>query len=783
MGRFLLIAPTVLFAVGCTADPNILKKRYFEAGNKYFQKQKYKEASIMYRTALRKDPRYGEAYYGKALAEIRLGQLGDAASSLPRAVELLPEGPDRLTARVQLADLYLSYISQVPQELEIKREIGVLADEILLLDPNSFDGHRIRASISFANSLDLARKLPVEAATENREAISDFRIADRIRPLNPQVTAGLARALQADHQLEAAEAYLKSLAAAHPKFETAYSELCRFYELNNRLNDAEATLKTAADNNPERYEFLAQLAGFYQSTGKRQEMVKTLERLKANADGRRIAYKLSGTLYLKSGDPEAAMREFEEGARLFPAQKLTYRKLMMNALMVENKNAEAIKLNNEILKENPLDAETQEVQAELLLKTGEIQKAITQLEALLQRMPENVKAHYDLGRALIASGRREEAQIQFSVALQHQPNYAPAQVALARIEMETGEYGKAVALVEAVLGADPNNIEARLIRSAGLLSMRKLPEARSEIGVLLRVYPHNDRVLFQSGQLNAIEGKWKEAEIAFLASYAANPTNLAGLLAVGERYWSLNQIDRAIGLIRGEVVKHPDRVDLAMMYAAFLGSGGHRQEAIAQYELLLTKLKGNPTEASEVERRLGEQHFRSGDAQGALAYYQKAISVRRDDPMILTELGLAYHFLGRQQEAAQQYEACLRVGGRNPMVLNNLAYYIAENGGDLDRALTFAQRARQSTPGELGYSDTVAYIYLKKNLVDNALEMLEDLVHRKPDNPTFRLHLAQALFRKGESVKAKKELQTALDNRPSLEDTQSIKALLSKIGT
>jgi len=35
-------------------------------------------------------------------------------------------------------------------------------------------------------------------------------------------------------------------------------------------------------------------------------------------------------------------------------------------------------------------------------------------------------------------------------------------------------------------------------------------------------------------------------------------------------------------------------------------------------------------------------------------------------------------------------------------------------------------------------------------LVENALEILEDLVRRKPDEATFRMHLGEALLKRGE---------------------------------
>src|SRR2546425_12295897 len=98
----------LVVGVSCSRDPNVIKARYLQNGNKYFDKGKYKEASIMYRTAMKKDAKFGEAYYRLALAELKLQQPVAAIGSLRRAVELLEPGrPERTDARVKLADLYL----------------------------------------------------------------------------------------------------------------------------------------------------------------------------------------------------------------------------------------------------------------------------------------------------------------------------------------------------------------------------------------------------------------------------------------------------------------------------------------------------------------------------------------------------------------------------------------------------------------------------------------------------------------------------------------------------
>jgi predicted Zn-dependent protease len=134
-------------------------------------------------------------------------------------------------------------------------------------------------------------------------------------------------------------------------------------------------------------------------------------------------------------------------------------------------------------------------------------------------------------------------------------------------------------------------------------------------------------------------------------------------------------------------------------------------------------------------------------------------------------------------DARKIYEASLKQNANDGIVLNNLAYLIVESGGDPDLALTYAQRARKEMPHEAGFADTVGVIYLKKNLVDNALEIFEDLVRKNPGYPVFRLHLGEALLRKGETAKARKELQVALASKPSTEETARIKELLAKAGT
>jgi predicted Zn-dependent protease len=101
---------------------------------------------------------------------------------------------------------------------------------------------------------------------------------------------------------------------------------------------------------------------------------------------------------------------------------------------------------------------------------------------------------------------------------------------------------------------------------------------------------------------------------------------------------------------------------------------------------------------------------------------------------------------------------------------------------DLDRALSLAQRARQRLPDNIDVQDTLALIYVRKNLTDEALRMMRDLVDKRPNNPVYHYHLALALYQKGDKPGAKKELSTALSLKPAPADQLRIRDLMGKIG-
>ena len=786
-----------LLSTACTRDPNVLKQKYLLNGDKYYSRGQFRQASILYRSALKQDARFGDAYLRLARSNLKLGLLSDASPSLARAVELLPENRSRMEARVLLADIYLGYLTNARYQKVVGDEASRLANELIAHDPQSFDGFYIRGSVASLDAADVAGKLPSVAKQRLTDAIADLRAADAIHPFESRVLPVLSRSLWASGDRDAAEKYLLAAiehhkaalapySEAHGKeLATGYLELYRLYAATGRQDSAEKILRQGIETAPgatQRNLFRAELAQLLQRLGRRAEMAAVLDNLKAHSAEFHQAFEISGEVYAKLGDFQQANREYDSGIAAFPKEKSHYQKLKIDALLAGNRRDEAEAVNDSFLRDNPKDADALARRAGFLVDKGDAEKSVVELEAMLRQAPASPAIRFNLGRAFMSLNQREAARQQFSQAIHFDPKFVLARIALAQIELTTGEYGRAVVSAEQIVALDDKNGPARLIRATALRQMGKKEEARAAFEALLAMYPKSDQALLQFAILNAMEGRTREAEALYRKSFEVNPGNLGGLLAIVQSQLEKNKPDEALQMVRAEAARYPDRADLAITLADLEMRLGHVDAAIAQYRTLLAKQTTIPAVSGDIHFRLGECYKRRGDLRAAVAELKQAQQILPNNAAVIHNLGVMHDMLGEKAEAKALYEAGLKIDGDDATVLNNLAFYMAQHGGDLDQALTYAQRARQKMPHDLAFADTVAVIYLKKNLVDNALDILQDLVGRQPKEATFHLHFGEALLRKGDTAKGKQELHLALANKPSAEDTAAIERLLSQNG-
>ncbi len=776
-----LVAAAAALFVACNRDPNVAKVRYLESGNRYFDRGKYKEARIMYKDALQKDLRYGPAYYKLGLTAEKLGSLPEAVNAFRRAVELLPASqPDHWDAVVHLSDIYLTVARDQKQYLD---EVEGYCSQLLKRDPNSYDGHRLTGDLDFDRSIQAYKVAnPGDGAKLLDLAIDEYRKADALKPNQLGVQLQLARALSGKGDFAGAEQYYRKVISLDKSSQAAYTELYKLFAFQNKPNDAEQVLKLAFQNNPKQYGYLTMLAMHYFIQKRRDNMIAVLQQIKSHARDFPQAYLVVGDFYLRLGDGDSAIKEYRDGMANDPKQKLAYQKRIIEVLMREGKRPEAAELNNQILKDNPNDNDARGLAATFLLDKGDINRALAELQAVVTNAPDNPVARYNLGRAHAARGEWEQARQQFEKAIQLRPDYVLARLSLAQLEVSRGDFDAALKTAQQILALDPSNVNARLIESASLMGQKKYGDSRNLLDNMLKANPNSPDVYFQMGVVNLAENKYKEAEDAFRRAYQLNPANSRGLMGMVETNMAQNKADEAIQLLQQESAKAPNRLDFRLALGNTAVRAGKYDMGIQEFQQVLNALDKNSQQRGDLLLRIGETYRRKGDLANAVAALQKAREILPENVVVLSTLALVLDQAGRWSEARQVYDATIRLDPNNGVALNNYAFLIAVHGGDLDDALTKAQRAKQLLPDLNEVSDTLGVIYLKKNLSDNAVEIFRDLVAKAPSKSTYHYHLGMALSQKGDKPNALKELNQALKDNPDQQERQEIQQLISRLG-
>jgi tetratricopeptide (TPR) repeat protein len=784
--RLILILPLLVILAACTRDPKEVAKKYVANGNKYYDKGQFKEASIMYRRALQKNMLYAQAHYRLGLVEMKLSLLGEALRSFRRATDIddqkkqNPEAKLDATARIdafaKMGEIDLiGYMSDPITYKSLLLDLKEATDKILKIDPKAYQGLRLSGFLALAN-----KDVP--------GSIQKFREANQVKPDQADLGAALVRSLYLNKENEEAEATAKGLIAKHKEYGPLYDMLYMQYVIANRVADAEQILKEKAANNPKNGGYLIELSFHLFASNRKDEMNAVLARLTSDPKTFPNGHMMAGDFFYRINDLDRALREYQQGEKSDTKDRPKYVKRQVEILAREGKSGEAAQIIGRLMKDNPKDTETVSMHAALLIQSKDpkqIQRAIDELSPLISTTPANQPAalqvlHFNLARAYMLKGDSaslEQARLQLQETLKIKmggQEYIPAKLLMTEVLLIRGESAKAVQSADEVIVRMPNNLPAHMLRTLGLVGMGEAAQARKELTTIVQNNPRIGDAIFQLANLDFTEKHFKEAQAGFEALMKLNdPRGFQGLVNCRVR---LGDYDGAIQLVKDQLKQTPDRLDYRRVVAEIESEAGRFDQAIADYQTMIQK---DPSAYNYT--RLGDIQRRAGRIGECIASLQKAKELAPRELLPILQLAMVYDLNGREEEARKGYEEVLKLQPDNPDALNNLAYSKADQGVDLDQALTYAERARMKAPDSLEVADTIGLIYLRKNLIDESVRILSDVVTRAPKNATFHLHYAMALYQKGDKPGARKELDSAQHNGPSDKEKMRIQELRQKL--
>ncbi len=209
----------------------------------------------------------------------------------------------------------------------------------------------------------------------------------------------------------------------------------------------------------------------------------------------------------------------------------------------------------------------------------------------------------------------------------------------------------------------------------------------------------------------------------------------------------------------------------------------HEGALIPAAQLLDRALKEAPRNA-DVLAAMGRIKAAKKEYPGALELYERALSIVPKHPTLVALVDL-YTLLDEPEEAALMSRRVLEFHEKQisePSPSSNspptqahghthtgnaeLAYFLADTGQDLDRALEEAERAYKAYPN-VHVADTLAWCYHKKGLHREAARTIRRALRWKTPDALILYHAGMIFSRTEDRVSAQKYLYQALNLNPN----------------
>jgi tetratricopeptide (TPR) repeat protein len=314
-------------------------------------------------------------------------------------------------------------------------------------------------------------------------------------------------------------------------------------------------------------------------------------------------------------------------------------------------------------------------------------------------------------------------------------------------------FGRAVALQQAgdlegaageyrrVLGAHPDNVEARSNLGVVLVNLGRYEDAIAEYTAALTTAPSNATVRLNLGLALYKAARLEDAVAAFSRVLETSPDNLQARYLSADCELRLGRPAAAIALLESlERTRADDPVLAYLLGMAYLAT-----KQVDRGQVLIDRIlrQGDSAQASVL---MGLAKRGAGDMKGAADELRRAVELDPELPGVHGLYGQALLAIGSPDVARREFEAEL---SRNPLDFDanlNLGVLLRTEQ-DHEHALPYLSRALGVRPGDLATRYQIAAIALAEQEVGRATDMLEAIVKEAPTFVEAHVALATAYYR------------------------------------
>jgi tetratricopeptide (TPR) repeat protein len=776
-----------LAAAGCGSAEQKFQE-HFDRGRKFFEEGRTQEAILELKTALQENAQDPDAHYLLGEAYLKEKDVRNAFKAFHQAVTLKP---DLLDAQLKLATLYTlgnqpdkarealkTVLEKDPDNVE-----GLILDGGLLAREEKYDEAmgRLQRALELDNQRTDASILLARCflATGKLEEAERTLLASAERDATPRSLYALAQLYMALRDAEKAEDVLLQVVDKFPEQALHDLNLARFYIQQGRFEDAEQELLRGVEKAPDQPAYYATLAAFYLGRAQPDKAEEILRKAVEAAPDRVEPRLALGRFWAAKGDTEKALDMLEKAREQHPDDLRPYREII-RIYYDQGRSEEALAEIQTVLGKSKKDAYARLMKARILARNRQYRESLEILMPLIKDEPNLAEAYFVKSMCHVSLGEENLARDALGKTLELAPAHPRANMMMAEFLLRDGDTAGARQRCEEAIRRTPRDIRAHMLLGRIALTEKDADAAEKAFLRVKELEPANPAGYMALGALYRSENRLDEALKEYEAAWKAAPGSFPVARSIVLVHTLKGDYDKALAFC-DENLAQSEQPELKAAHLALKAAVSLTKRDLAQAESLYREaLKFSPDWPTPY-LHLARIYTATGRLDEAIRNFEAVAAKQPKFVGALMSLGVLYQIKGEPRKAEEYYERILEVRPDFAPAANNLAWLLVEQGGNIDRALTLAQMAKEKMPDDPAVADTLGWIYVHKKAYGSAIAQFEDALEKIPDNPSIRYHLAVALSERGDKERARIELEKILAKDATFPEREEAVKLLEQV--
>jgi len=390
--------------------------------------------------------------------------------------------------------------------------------------------------------------------------------------------------------------------------------------------------------------------------------------------------------------------------------------------------------------------------AGLYAKQERYQEGIEVLEQLAKNRHYRDVAWYQIGHLYEMMRDFDRAAQYYLRVYERSTKNGTAVTDVIRAYLQAGRVQRARSFCRAVLAGDPNNQVAKRVLDGLVEDGEGFTAAVAQMQALKQKSREPNQNRFRLALMEIEAQNYDEALRQLNLVLAGNPNHMEARFYLASVYAATGRARDAVAELM-KIGIHDPMYIRARTFAAFvLMQAGDLEEAerVAREAweadrnnrkvfYYLVSILRDERKYAEAERLLGE-----------------AVKEYPNDAELRFQHGVALHDLKKEREALAKMEEVIQMDPDYSDALNYIAYSLAEQGRDLNRALELVKRALQKKPEDAYYIDTLGWVYYQMGDFESAEKELSRAVGLSGKDVVILEHYGDVLTRRGKFSEARR---------------------------